>query len=225
MIQLSVSDAVSLVRKNLDELDPNGSIMYQDENGSSADYGDNKSLDEIISRFLPEAINAVQSAAPVHLLDGKAYANSDLDSVSVSTDGVLSFSLSSGSNFLRLVAFRATDSPVVVSDPIPEATPEGRKQLNPHIRGRADRPRLVQLQGQHDGPAFRYYSLSSQITPASSAIAQLSFVQEQTYSSNATAYPIARPLRQNIIDYITARVLETFGDQRAQSYFQRANNF
>ena len=47
MTTLHVSDAVELVRKNLDELDPNGSIMLDDENGSAERYGDNMSLNDM----------------------------------------------------------------------------------------------------------------------------------------------------------------------------------
>ena len=228
MITLSVSDAVELVRKNLDELDPNGSIMMDDENGSSAAYGDNPSLNDIIARNLPEAINAVHLGAPVQLLEGREYTFTDEDTVSVSEDGVLSFSLGGGSKFLRLVAFQAADSPIVVTDVLGEATPEGRKQLNPYIRGRADRPRLVLSQGQHTGPVFKYYTLTDAAVyaeDASEAIEQLSYIKEQFFADTATDYPISRRLRQNIIDCLTAMVLETYSDQRAQSFYQKANSY
>ena len=49
---------------------------------------------------------------------------------------------------LRLIAFKASDSPYVVCDPVPEYSAEGRMQLNPYTRGTSDRPRLVLLQGK-----------------------------------------------------------------------------
>ena len=140
MTTITVSSAVELVRKNLEELDTNSSDML-------SDYEDNSSLDSIIKRNLPEAINAVGLAAPVALLEGVSVSAA---SPSVSEDGVLSFSLAADSKFLRLVAFRAADSGIVVTDPIPEAGPEGRKQLNKYVRGRFDRPRLVSF--------FNYFS-------------------------------------------------------------------
>ena len=231
MITLSTSEAVEAVRKNLDELDPNGnaSVMYTDENS------DNESLTNIIERFLPEAINAIHLAAPVTLLEGEDFdAESDLasDSDSLSNDGVLAFALGEDTDYLRLVAFRADDSAIVVTDALPEASPEGRKQLNPYIRGRKDRPRLVQLQGAHTGPSFKYYTMDAdgddfatyQATPVS-AIAQLTDVKEQHYDEEATEYPISRRLRQNIIDYTTASVMVAYNDQRAETYFQKANNY
>ena len=225
MMKLPVDVVIALVRRNLDELDPNGSLMYNDENGSSGDYGDNQSLDSTIARFVPEAINTVHLAAPVALLEG----DSELTpaSVSLSQDGVLSFALPSGSSYLRLVGFRAIDSSIVVTDTIPQASPEGRKQLNPHIRGRADRPRLVILQGKA-GPDFKYYSVDTpgQYThDPESAIAFLSIIHELHYSVGARSYDISPRLKQNVVDQVTARVLETYGDQRYQLYQQRSITF
>ena len=232
MVKILPSEAIELVRKNLEELDPNGSIMYDDENGSSSAYGDNMSMNDIIKRNLPEAINAVQNAAPVQLLEGKPFESTDLNSVTLQEDGVLSIYLKSSTNFLRLVAFRAADSEIVVTDILSEASPEGRKQLNPYIRGRYDRPRLVLQQGRHTGPLLKYYSLDPDgsefdyfITHPSSAISRLVFVQEQFYPGPAAGYDISRRLRQNIIDYLTAMVMETYSDQRAQLFSQKANNF
>ena len=224
MMKLPVDVVIALVRRNLDELDPNGSLMYNDENGSSGDYGDNQSLDSTIARFVPEAINAVHLAAPVALLEG----DDEIAPVAtISQDGVLSFALPSGSSFLRLVGFRAADSAIVVTDTIPQASPEGRKQLNPHIRGRADRPRLVILQGK-SGPEFKYYSIGTPETYVSdptTAIAYLSIIHELHYSVGARSYDISPRLKQNVVDQVTARVLETYGDQRYQLYQQRSITF
>ena len=224
---LSVSNAIALVRKNLEELDPNGSIMYFDENGSSADYGDNKSLDSIIRRSLPDAINAVNKVAPVGLLEG----NTSLSptNVSISLDGVLTFKLPANNCYLRLVAFQADDSLIVVTDTLPEASPEARKQLNRYIRGRADRPRLVLVHDTEGTPTFKYYSISNPSgysgNPAG-AIKQFSFVPEVFYVSDSTSnYPCAPRLRQNVVDYLTALVLETFNDQRSQTFYQKASSF
>ena len=164
--------------------------------------------------MLPEAINMVHLSAPVHLLEGKS---GTVTSPSIS-DGVLSFSTN---NFLRLVSFRASDSDIVVTDLIPEASPEGRKQLNPYIRGRYDRPRLVRLQAQD---SFKYYSLKASTT-AAGAVSVFLVVEEQTYSADAASYEISYRLRQNIIDCLTAKVMETYNDQRAQSFYHKAIDF
>lgn len=220
MVTITTTDAITLVRKNLEELDTNSSQMFVDEN-----Y-DNTALDAIIRRTLPEAVNAVHLAAPVMLLEGK---NATLASgTAVSTDGVLSFSLASGSKYLRLVAFRAADSGVVVTDTIAEASPEGRKQLNKYVRGRFDRPRLVLLQGRHTEPAFKYYSLrvpASYSSSPASAVSLFTYVEEQIFDESATGYEVSRRLRQNAVDCLTAMVMEVYSDQRAQSYYQKASNY
>ena len=247
MIALLTSDAVALVRKNMDELDPNSSMLYDTENGSAQEYGDNQSLDDIVARNLPEAINAVNLAAPVQLLEGKEHSFA-AGSVAISNDGVMSVDLGAGSTFLRLVAFQAADSAIVVTDTLAEASAEGRKQLNTYVRGRADRPRLVISQGKHSGPVLKYYSLTTPVPiiywingvvvcdgnnyPA--AIKQFTYVEEQFYpgvnipvseQSTKLGYYISRCIRQNIIDYLTAVVLETYGDQRAQTFYQKATQF
>lgn len=223
MIDLSPATAIAIVRKNLDEIEPNGSVMYDDENE------DNRSLSDIIRKNLPEAINAVNLAAPVILLEGEEhgydqFTQDEAESVAVSSDGILSFTLDSDSAFLRLVAFQASDSPIVVTDVIGEASPEGRKQLNKHIRGTYDRPRLIIRQGRHTGPQFKYYSLRSQLS-ADEAISRLSYVKEQFFSNSNACYQISRRLRQNILDYLTAMVLETYGDQSAQAWYTKAASF
>lgn len=220
MVTITTTEAINLVRKNLEELDTNSSQMFDSEN-----Y-DNESLDTIIKRTLPEAINAVHLAAPVVLLEGK---NAALASgTAISTDGVLSFSLASGSNYLRVVAFRAADSAIVVTDTIAEASAEGRKQLNVHVRGRYDRPRLVLLQGRHTEPAFKYYTLrrpASYSSSPASAISLFTYVEEQIYDGSATGYGVSRRLRQNALDCLTAMVMEIYSDQRAQSFYQKASNY
>ena len=229
MVTLTPATAITLVRKNLDEAGLNESVMYVDENN------DNLSLDDIIRKNLPEAVNAVHLIAPVSMLEGVDYHFSTSQSlpegeaVGLASDGVLTFSPSRDSDFLRLVAFQAVDSPIVVTDAIREASSEGRKQLNRYIRGRYDRPRLVRLQGETTPPVFRYYSLKEStvesIGAPRNAIASFSFVREQFYSSVATGYDISRLLRQNIIDWLTGMVMTTYSDQAAQTFLTKAGTF
>lgn len=218
---LSLSDAVSLVRKNLDEVDPNGSVMYTD------DDSDNSSLDDIIARNLPEAINAINLSAPVALLEGAVIEGSGMTD-EANEDGVLSFSISDG-GFLRFVAFKATDSDIVVTDVLGEGTAEGRKQLNKWLRGQYDCPRLVLLhkRDQNSGKiSFKYYSLKEGFKKEeSSHIEYFEYIKELVYSEGTAEYEIASRLRQNIIDCLTAMVMEIYSDQRAQYFFQKASNF
>ena len=232
MDKFYLSDAQALVRRNLDELDPNGSVMYDDEGG------DNASLDDIIARFVPEAINEVNKAAPVLSLEGTDVKSAATYAAVTGDTKVLKITFGSDIHYLRLVAFKAADSDIVVTDTIQEASAEGRKQLNMKIRGREDRPRLVIMQGSQDGaPEFRYYSFkAATATPTASNVSTFSVLKEVEYENTGAGYHEAsgndsayydccRKLRQNYADYLTARVLETYGDQRSQIYMQRANNF
>ena len=229
MLTLSTSDAITLVRKNLDEADPNGSIMYDNENASAAGYGDNNSMDDLIKKCLPEAINIVQKSAPVTMLEGVDVASFSDTYLSAKTLGkVLSFTPTGVSDYLRLVAFKAADSDIVVTDAIEEASLEGRKQLNPFIQGTYDRPRLVILKGDHTtGPKFRYYSMNPNYSDGDigDAIETFKYVKQNTYAPATTSYSFSRLLRQNVIDQLTAMVLQIYNDQRAQSFLQRANIF
>ena len=221
MVTLTPATAISLVRKNLDEAGLNESVMYGDENN------DNLSLDDLVRKNLPEAINVTHVLAPVSLLEGVPYrfaAGTRPEGESVSRVGdVLIFSPSAASNFLRLVAFQAVDSDIVVTDALDEASPEGRKQLNPYVRGRHDRPRLVRAQGSATPPEFRYYSLRENTNVlAREAARTFSFVREQFYSPAAAGYDISRLLRQNIIDRLTAMIMETYGNDGARSYYEKS---
>lgn len=209
---LSLSDATALVRKNLDEVDPNGSVMYTD------DDSDNSSLDDIIAKNLPEAINAVNLTAPATLVEGKVL-ESEFKERSVK-DGVLSFSLPENTKFLRFVAFKASDSDFIVTDILGEGTAEGRKQLNKWLRGQYDCPRLVLL-NKGKQVSFKYYSTASE----NASIDYFEYVEELVYDKTATGYEIASRLRQNIIDCLTAMVMEVYSDQRAQYFLQKASNF
>lgn len=209
MYSLTVQEAIEAVRKNLDEIGLNESVMYDTEST------DNESLDQTIARSLPEAINRIHLAAPVTLLEGENYLSGfyDIDIL----DGVLTFSFAAP--YLRLVAFQAEDSAIVVTEAIPESSAEGRKQLNKYVRGRYDRPRLVKEQDANGRHTFFYYSLKDNFQSPRDAIKRFSFVKEQFYDGNATSYPVSPALRQNAIDTLTAMVLAIYGENEKANYF------
>lgn len=234
MTTLAIGDAVKLVRKNLDEVDVNGSAMY----GTGNNVNDNTSLDMTIKRSLPEAINQIHLMAPVEQLDWEDELATGITSCSVDSDTkkVMTFTLPSGSKFLRLVSFQAKDSDIVVTDVIPQASAEGRKQANKYIRGTYDRPRLVMEQGSSSTktPTFHYYSLKEAYTGSGGSILVgakinfLRFIKEQEFDSTLSdnaGYNISYRVRQNIIDYLTGLVMMIFNDQRAEAFFKKASTF
>ena len=252
MQTLSSNDAITAVRRNIDELDKNGSAMY----GTGTDTNDNDSLDNTIRRFIPDAVNAIHLAAPVAMLEGVDF-SFDANSVGAidTTDGILSFMLNNTSGvetkFLRLVFFQATKATptdqwapedAIVTVVTPESGAEARKQLNPYLRGRYDRPVLVKVQqvgaeGAANAPMFRYYTVrdlgrfdGENVREWEDAIAHFNYIKELSYVAPTVevpnpTYDISEPLRQNIIDYLTGLVLETFSDQRAQFFFTKASTF
>lgn len=211
MITLSKADAIAAVRKNLDEQGLNESVMYSDENT------DNDSLDLVIAKTLPEAINEIQRIAPAQLLEGESIRTFDQLLIS---DNVLSFTFDR--KYLRLAAFQAVDSDIVVTEVIPESDPEGRKQLNKYIRGTYDNPRLVKVQGAGYKPSFRYYSLRNgkvyESIPAS-AIRKLMIVPRMEYATATTEYQFSADLLDNVINKLTAMVLYIYKEGELANYF------
>lgn len=223
-VELTIAEAVKLVRKNLDELEPNGSSMYGGEDA------DNASLDAIIGRNLPEAINSVVLLAPVGYLEGHTLTPGELAQTLIPNpvqDGVLEFT-PPAADFLRLVAFKAWDSQIVVTNYLDEASAEGRKQLNRYLRGRPDRPRLVKVQGTTTPPVFRYYSLERipQAGQETQAISLFTYAKEAKLEEGGTPvthYDVPRLIKRNIIDMLTGLVLQAFNDQRSSVYITKAN--
>lgn len=204
MAAITPSDAVLFVRKNLDEVGLNDSVMYgptQDETS------DNNSLDDIVKKNLPEAINEIHRAAPVALLDGIENASGPAGSPSEIT----------ATNFLRLVACKDNGTGIVLSEALLGSSIEARKQANPYIKGTPDRPRLVMCLGGNSAVTFKYYSAEGSTT--------LYYVPIMEYSASAQNYSYSIRLKQNIIDWLTAKVMETYNDERAQSYYKRALTF
>ena len=212
MTSIFITDAIEAVRKNLDEQGLNESVMYNDE------YADNDSMDSIIAKTLPEAIDEIHRIAPYYLLEGEDATECDLKDCEIN-DRVLKFTLDA--TCIRLVKFRAADSDIVVTDVIPEASAEGRKQLNPYIRGTYDNPKLVKVQGTGGPVAFRYYSLKddSYAEHPANAVGCLQVVRQQTFSIDSMVYPASTELVDSIIYQLTAMVLAIYGQAEMANYF------
>ena len=216
MYELAVSEANLLVIKNLYEQ------KYNDSDMIDLDDIDSNEFDEILAKNLPEAINAVHSASPVQLLDGELLGIQEANGVDIKA-GVLAFDISK--DLLRLVAFRAADSQYVITQPVAEASFEGRMQLNPYTQGTPGRPRLVLMQGKTgDGKSsFRYYTVSGNYDDPAKAIARFEYLSRYSYDGSTTSYKVAENVVENIINYLTAMILVTYGNvDGAAYYFQRS---
>ena len=216
MTEISVAEVIKGVRKNLDEIGLNESVMYNTEDT------DNDSLDKTIKMTIAQAINEVHLAAPSYMLEGVSFRSSGLD-YSEFDDGVLTFSFHEP--FLRLVAMKAMDSRIVITDLIPEASAQGREQLNRYVRGTYQRPVLVMAAGRSAYPEFRYYSLKdgSFADNPEGAIDRFEYIPKQTFSEGATEYLISPDLRMAVLDYLTGMVLAIFGEgDKAKYFFDKA---
>lgn len=209
MYNLSVEKAKEIVRKNLDEIGLNESIM------ASLNDSDSENLDAIITRTVAEAINTVHRNADVSLLDGVLLEGTEINEVSIN-DAVLSFSTKK--EILRLVAFKASDSEYVISGLVSESSAVGRMQHNPYTRGTYDNPRLVMLQGRKDGKqTFNYYSLRLNYKDPKEAIERFEYIP--IYRSNETSYYVATNFVEQVGDCLTGMVLAIYGQSEKASYF------
>lgn len=213
MYLLGKDEAILLVRKNLDEQKVNDSDMID------FDDVDSNEFEDILAKNLPEAINAVHTATPVSLLDGEHLTEAESSGASISA-GVLSFSTKK--EILKLIAFKAADSPYVVSDPVPEYSAEGRMQLNPYTRGTSDRPRLVLLQGKAEDhlSSFRYYSIEHSFAAPEQAIERFEYIPMYHYKKDGSdSYRVAENVVENVINYLTAMMLVTYNSSDKAAYF------
>lgn len=211
MYLLTTDEALLLVSKNFDEVMANESDMIVDDL-------DSENFADVLSKTLPEAINEVHAKSPVEILDGLTLTPDELDSVGTLPDGfgdVLHFRIDK--EFLRLVAFRSTDSPYVVTEAYGESTPEGRMQLNPYVRGTWDRPRLIVHQGRtaEDGQVFtefRYYSLMSPCASLEAPGRIETFQYLPIYRYGQTdSYSVAENVVEAVIENLTARMMAIYG--------------
>ena len=218
MVTITPTDAVAAVRKNMDEQEINASALYV---SGSPDTTDNDSLDSIIKKTLPEAINAVHRDAEHVLLEG---VDATVSGVTISNNTV---SFSVAEKVLRLVSFKAVDSSVIVGDYTPEFSAEGRKQFNEYIRGTFDDPVLVKVEGKS---MFRYYTIKDATastyaeTPAST-ISECKIVPEVTYAAAAVSYNVSTLLRETALLHLTGMVLSIYGEtDKAKYFFDKASS-
>lgn len=246
MIRLGETEAVEAVRKNMLEVGANASAMYNDT--------DNDDLDEIIRKTIPEAINAVNTAAPSALLEGVEMLAERAEYIESSTVWVSDFQslevkgrtveFTLSDTCLRIVALRAFDSDVVLTDEVPEMSAQGRMQLNPFTRGTFDNPVLVRAQIRGSGkPTYGYYSLlddysdfnlvtwlqqHGQSGRGEFPLATVEYMPYCKYRSGTLYhssigivpyYEVSDALREAVINQLTGMVLAIYGEADKAKYF------
>ncbi len=230
MYTLTESEAILLVRRNIDEQE------YNDSSMAGVDDKDSTAFEELCKKLLPEAINEVHANAPLELLDG-TQGNAKLTDFSISSDNVLSFSLPD--KILRLVSFRLNDiyqdeTNLTLYDLVAETSPEGLMQRNPYTRGSVECPKLVLRVGGENKSLFSYYTTypdwDSELIDTYKddspevIVEQMEYLPLYRYTSSDTGkeYKIAERVHNNIIDQLTAKVLAVYNSAQASYFFSRA---
>lgn len=211
MIQLSISAACAYVRKVMDEL------ISVEEIGLlvSPDAVD---LHKLVENSIIEAAVKIHNLAPSVMIDGiKGVAGTDYELEL--NDSVITIKMKK--DVIRIASVQASDSEVVVSDLIPEDSAEGRKQLNEHVRGIPDDPRLV-LAKVWEGdyrPKLKYYT-----TQAEEPQVELHYVPYPEVEE--TIILICPKLEYAVLNEIAAMVLDILNEHgKADIYRQKALAF
>lgn len=211
MLQLSVQAAHAYVRRVLDELvdlEDIGMLV-------SSDAIDLRNLTE---GMLPEAAVKVHNRAPSILLEGVS-AIAGQDYRATMENGVITIEMLKDT--IRLASIIVEGSPVV-SDPIPEDSAEGRKQLNSYTRGVYDDPRVVvakQWAADHR-PIFKFYSTEAASLPG----IQLEYVPYPALEESSV--PVSPRLEYAVLNELAAMVLDSVSEHdKAALYRTKANEY
>lgn len=159
MYQLSIISATAFVRTALDEL------TTVEETGMLVD-ADAVDLQRLVVNSIVEAVVKTHQGALSVLIDGNIGVLGEDYTAELDDNGVITITMLQDT--LRVASVQAADSPVVLTDIVPEDSAEGRKQLNRYVRGVSDDPRVV-LQKRWSGPyrpIMKYYSTEEDTCPA-----------------------------------------------------------
>lgn len=213
MIKLYVDDAISLVRKNMDEVDSGTAAMLVEPSATA--------MDEVISRSIPEAVNIVNRKAPVSMLEGVTIPNIRKELVTL--HGMYITRLSPVSS-LRLLRLKASDSDYIVTTTVPADSPEGHMQLNPHTCGRSDHPVVVEYP---DG-TYDYYSHDNNqgTVPTAYHMPVCELEQGELYGVDVSParkyYYVSAKVKEDIVRTLTALVLTVYGQTDKAKIFMNA---
>lgn len=158
MYQLSIISAASFVRTALDELET------VEEIGLLVD-ADAVNLQRLVVNSIVEAVVKTHQGAASVLVDGNIGVLDEDYTAELEDNGVIVITMLQDT--LRVASVQAGDSPVVLTDVVPENSAEGRKQQNKYVRGVPDDPRLV-LQKRWSEPyrpVMKYYSTEEDTCP------------------------------------------------------------
>ena len=214
MYVLSVGEALLAVRRNLDELVINDSDML------SINDSDSDNFESVTAGCLPDAINEIHRAAPAVLLEGVHLKEEDLETMSIDSNGVLSFDVHDVME--RFICFKAADSPYVVTQIHEEYSGIGMMQHNPYTAGDPMSPVLIIKQKSEEEEfisSFRYYSIGSKYADPTQAVERMEYIPKVRYDASASSYLVSTKLVDQVLNLLTAKVLAIYNESDKSNYF------
>jgi hypothetical protein len=215
MQTLSLDKAHLYVVQALDELKSlEGSTML------GTDELDTKKL---VDGYIVEAVLKSHKDAPSYLLDGKTEA-----AFTATIQEDLSVKIVMTQTSARLVSFKASDSPTVVTDYAPEESPIGRMQNNKYVRGTYDDPRLIVKKVWAAGkkPEYVYYSVKEKTetgpTFTLEYIPYPEIVNGSVEISDKMEYAVLNLLVSMVLDALSLHDKATLYRNKYQEYLQTA---
>jgi hypothetical protein len=215
MQTLSLDKAHLYVVQALDELKSlEGSTML------GTDELDTKKL---VDGYIVEAVLKSHKDAPSYLLDGKtetAFTPTIQDDLSVK--------IVMTQDSARLVSFKASDSPTVVTDDAPEESPIGRMQNNKYVRGTYDDPRLIvkKVWTTDKKPEYVYYSVKEKTeTGPTFTLEYIPYPKIKDSSveiSDKMEYAVLNLLVSMVLDALSLHDKATLYRNKYQEYLQTA---
>lgn len=223
-MKVYLQDAIEFVRARMDELS-----FSNDDMILPAD--DDRNFDRTVETLLPEAAEYIVRVAPAELLEPQGEIS--VEAVGDTADGVESELRDDGSiavmidldgGFLRLVSFKATDSDVYMTHPVPFNSPEARKQSNRFVRGTYDYPVLVERKTARR-LHYAYYSVRNTEAVPGFTIQK---IDKPSYAEDADGKSIFCPdfLVPAVLNRLTGMVLDAYKEtQQAQNFYQKSASY
>lgn len=200
MNSIGVSYALAYVRRALDEVT---NLATGDMLGALDDAG----LSQLVEGHLPEAAVRVHLAAPSDMLEGEAgkLGTDYTASIPQTEAGVVEITMKKPT--VRFARIKVSDSNTIVTDLVPENSPEGRKQLDAFVRGIPEDPRAV-LQKKWAGvhlPIVKYYTTG--LTALKETDVEVEYIPYPALETGEVA--VSPRLEYAVLNELTALVLES----------------
>lgn len=207
MLQLSISAATDYVRKTLDEL------TSVEEIGMlvSPDAVD---IHKLVEKSIIEVVVRIHNLAPSGMLEGvQGTAGTDYTLGFIENDVI---SILMNKETLRMVSVSVADSAFVVTEFIPEDSPEGHMQRNPYTRGVPDDPKVVikKVPLADRKPTLRYYTSSEKSHEAVS----LTYIPYPVIENESVI--ISPSLEYAVLNELTAMVLDSVNEHEKAALYR-----